>query len=450
MLFLHLFFALLSLPNNFATATPAQPRWLAFGDLRGHVESCGCDPLTDLGGLNRLHYFLQLEKKANSPFLLFNLGNNLDSKPHSLKNSTIIRLIDLLQPTASLLNVRELARLDFMKAKKPTARWLLSNRTTSNRWGAKIITTPHAVVLGYTYTAKMTKQVRRFDKKMAAQWRKLLQQHRGKHSYLLFAGTRQDLQAITASVNFNTIIASNTTAFTAAITHQEKLQPQRLRLSIGKRQVHMVPLAGQGVLRGGAMLTNAVEADFGKLLNKKKPASSSQKTPAPALEKLFTAKRVSWLDRNYADEHAAFWQAYQQAVRQKFAAHEQQRRKQLATTNFIGAAACQGCHLEQYQVWKNSAHAHAMQTLLTKKKAQNSECVACHSVGFNSGGYVSMAISPHLAGVQCENCHGARKAHILNPHRKTNTKTPFNCRQCHHPPHTAKFDQHAYWQRIKH
>ena len=444
------FFLLTLLISTSAIAAPSPQRWLAFGELRGHVESCGCDPRTDLGGLNRLHYFLQLEKKANSPFLLFNLGNNLSTPPHQLKDRTIVQFLAQLQPTAALLNRHELTRLALLQ-KHTTNHWLLSNHKANKHWWHKVVVTPNAVVLGYTYTPALAKVVQRFDTKMAGTWQKILRQQRSKHSYLLFSGSRQDLQAIVQAVKLDTIIVANTNADDAPITHQEKQQPQRLVVSVGQRQLYMVPLAGQGVLRGGAMLNNAVEPDLGKILGKgKKSFPKNKKGKAQSLEKFFRVTRVSWLDRAYADESAAFWQAYQRAVQQAFAAQEEQGRKQLAKSNFIGAAACMGCHQQQYQVWKNSAHAHAMLTLQNKDKAQDGECVACHSVGFGAGGYVSMRLSPHLAGVQCENCHGARKAHILNPKHKVGVKTAFTCRKCHHPPHTADFNQDAYWQKIKH
>lgn len=445
------FFLPFLLVGTGALAKPASQAWLAFGDLRGHVESCGCDPRTDLGGLNRLHYFLQLEKRANSPFLLFNLGNNLNHPPHHLKDDTIVQFIARLQPTAALLNRHELTRLDLLRRQKTTAPWLLSNHKANKHWWRKVITTPDAVVLGYTYTPALAQRVRRFDQQMAGAWQKIIRQQPAKHSYLLFSSSQQDLQAIVRAVRFDTIIAANTNADDAPITHREKQQPHRLVLSAGARKIHMVPLAGQGVLRGGTMLTNAVSADWSKTFGKDKKNFSENKNNAPpSLAELFQVTRVSWLDRAYADESAAFWQAYQRAVEQDFVAQEERGRKRLAATDFIGAAACQGCHQQQYQVWKNSAHAQAMLTLQNKKKAQDRECVACHSVGFEAGGYVSLRLSPHLAGVQCENCHGARKAHILAPKRNAGAKTTFTCRKCHHPPHTAEFDQAAYWQKIKH
>ena len=33
--------------------------WVAYGDIRGHIEPCGCDPQTDLGGVLRLSNLLQ-------------------------------------------------------------------------------------------------------------------------------------------------------------------------------------------------------------------------------------------------------------------------------------------------------------------------------------------------------------------------------------------------------
>ena len=54
--------------------------WLAYGDLRGHIESCGCDPKTDLGGLARLSLFLQRERSQFSDIIVFDLGNNFSLK----------------------------------------------------------------------------------------------------------------------------------------------------------------------------------------------------------------------------------------------------------------------------------------------------------------------------------------------------------------------------------
>lgn len=422
------------------TQAGAETKWLAFGDIRGHLESCGCDPLTDLGGLNRLAWFLELEKKVNSPFLLFNLGNNLTTD--DLKNKYILQFTDLVQPVASLLNVLEIKKIDLIRTKNSKGNYLLSNKKSSLPGNYhEVIVTPTAVIMGYVYRAEVKHAVTRFNPRLAKKWRAILRKRAQKRSYLLFAGEIKELQSITSVLDFSEIIISNPATFDAAITHKEKAQPQLLAVQAGKRKVYMTPLAGQGVLRGGEMMLTTVEPDLGKLLQPKKQQSISL---------LPTGKKVSWLDRSYEHTQSPLWQAYQREVEAEFKAREKEAAKMLAHSDFVGAAICQGCHLQAHKVWQNSKHATAMQTLITREKQKNSECVSCHSVGFGTGGFVSMQHSPHLANVQCENCHGARKNHILNPQKSKKTKTTFTCVSCHHPPHSPQFDQNKYWQQIKH
>lgn len=72
-----------------------------------------------------------------------------------------------------------------------------------------------------------------------------------------------------------------------------------------------------------------------------------------------------------------------------------------------GRDGCRKCHLKQYRSWEATAHATAHEKL-TGADASNAECLACHNTGMGKpGGFVSMAETPKLAGVQCEACHGA-------------------------------------------
>lgn len=428
----------------------APSRWLAFGDIRGHIESCGCDPLTDLGGLNRLEHFLHLEGKVNQPFLLFNLGNNLTtSATPNWRDRFIMEFIASLQPTASLVNILELRRAEFLQGGKGFSKisknYLLSNKKDGQlSWVQSVIVQQRAVIIGYVNDATVSDYLRPFDKKMANRWRILLKKHSTRDSYLLFSGRVAELQKIAKEVNFTTIIVANTNDFSVPITQREKEQPQRLQLSVNQRIVFMTPLAGQGVLRGGQMMINEVEADFARLLQGKSSPTRSTK-----LGDFLPSKQVSWLDRSYQQQDSPLWHAYLQRVEQEFADSEQKALSKLADSDYLGAATCQGCHAEAYKVWHNSKHAQAMKTLTIKKRAKNPSCVSCHSVAFGKGGFISMQHSPHFAGVQCENCHGPRKEHVLNPQQKT-TKVTGNCTTCHHPPHTANFDRAHYWQQIKH
>ncbi len=48
--------------------------------------------------------------------------------------------------------------------------------------------------------------------------------------------------------------------------------------------------------------------------------------------------------------------------------------------------------------------------------AFDAECVTCHTTGFEyNSGWQSPAETPHLAGNQCENCHGPGSKHAAEP-----------------------------------
>lgn len=428
------FFTLIAcLVSSITFAANKQPRWLAFGDIRGHVESCGCDPATDLGGISRLHYFLTLEKQANFPFLLFNLGNNFAAS--TVKNTAISAMLAQLQMTAALLNERELLSPTLM------GDYLLSNaKKYKNRRIRKYVSTDIALVFGYLFNKRVATRVRKFDDKLFKEWQDILDKHRNKQVYLLYSGSLAHLKALLTQaalrkISFDQVLMSNHAPFGTAPTHKEKNAPHLLTHEIGEHLVHMTPIAAQGVLRGGEMMHNEAS-----LLFRKKRRTVD----------LF-GKRVTWLSNRYNDQSAKFWQDYIQAKKKEFKRQEQEAVKNLSNSKFIGALACKACHVKEYLVWEKSKHPHAMQTLENKNRHLNADCVVCHSVGFGSGGYVSKKFTNHLAGVQCENCHGAGLEHIKSGGK---TKTPhgkgFNCVSCHHPPHTAEFDQHAYWQKIKH
>ena len=123
----------------------------------------------------------------------------------------------------------------------------------------------------------------------------------------------------------------------------------------------------------------------------------------------------------------------------------------LANSRFVGAETCAGCHQEAYDVWKASGHAHAMATLERKSQQFDNECVTCHVVAFEKGGFQSLATTPQLANVQCEACHGPGKDHITKPAKGFGLMaTPAACMDCHTQPNSPDFNFDTYWPKIKH
>ena len=119
---------------------------------------------------------------------------------------------------------------------------------------------------------------------------------------------------------------------------------------------------------------------------------------------------------------------------------------------FAGSASCRECHEDAMAVWKASGHAHALKTLEKGNRNFDPECVVCHVVGLkHTGGYRSIAGTPQLAGVGCEQCHGPGKAHGAAPLKIKMPKAgPKTCERCHDPDHDPKFDFKTYWPKIKH
>jgi len=118
---------------------------------------------------------------------------------------------------------------------------------------------------------------------------------------------------------------------------------------------------------------------------------------------------------------------------------------------YVGAEACKTCHTADYALWSSSMHAHAMQTLVTKKADFNSECVGCHVVGYKKrGGFADNATTPNLANVQCEACHGPGARHVENPGVPYGKAGKPSCMPCHNHENSPSFDFDTYWPRIRH
>src|SRR5262249_31328149 len=83
------------------------------------------------------------------------------------------------------------------------------------------------------------------------------------------------------------------------------------------------------------------------------------------------------------------------------------------TLNYLGAAACAECHEDTVAEWAEPPHAHALDSLKRVGQLNNSQCLPCHTVGFGTPlGFRSDVTTPHLSGVQCENCHGPAANHV--------------------------------------
>ncbi len=152
----------------------------------------------------------------------------------------------------------------------------------------------------------------------------------------------------------------------------------------------------------------------------------------------------------------AWYTAYNDEVKQDYLKRVEIRKQlESGASEYAGEEKCKTCHAAEHKKWFDSQHAIAYEELEGVNKAFDPACIVCHTVGFGKpGGFVDMSLTPHLLNVQCENCHGAAKAHAESKGVKpvTNHDWPKEkiCGQCHVQKHSPSFSIEKYWPKIAH
>ena len=95
--------------------------------------------------------------------------------------------------------------------------------------------------------------------------------------------------------------------------------------------------------------------------------------------------------------------------------------------DYVGSAACQGCHPNEFATWEKSPHGHSLDSLAAKGKTNDADCLQCHTTAFDlAGGFPKAAAADpkshaDLARVGCESCHGPGGAHVGKDAKKRGT-----------------------------
>jgi hypothetical protein len=151
---------------------------------------------------------------------------------------------------------------------------------------------------------------------------------------------------------------------------------------------------------------------------------------------------------------------------------------------FVGSAKCAECHESEFDVWKDSPHAHATESLVHPNERSeiprhfDPECLSCHVTGWNPqkffpyvSGYLDLERSALLHGSGCENCHGPGSAHVaaesgdvqadnaLLKQLRASMRLPLSraeqkCMECHDLDNSPDFHTEGaflrYWEQIEH
>ena len=480
---------------SFAAPLQADPAysWLAYGDFRGQFEPCGCDPRTDLGGIQRLASFIQRERALDSSISVLDLGNNI-SPPHppgmnyaprkedpddtqDIKDRHILESMVRMNPVAMLPGKYEIAREKWMSAEIKALisdgraggpfPWVISNLQDNSgpewlRASAKpFIRTTNMVVFGFTWDKSIASSLLAANSIRGKKRLSILAgnpEFIGLHKILLFNGPDDQLKSIIKLRLFDEIIANNNAPDSMKPDLPDRKNEGRvlIRIREGKTRVMQTQLGGQGVLRGGRALQVKAPSLESIMSGTAKDRVTTDATNISISRVI--GSRISWLERDVLNPEVwpAFFKAYEESLRKSSARRAHSRLADLSATPFAGSQACKGCHSSAYDAWIKSKHSTAFSVLVEKGKNHDSECVSCHVLAATEkGGFVSQEDSPSFMNVQCENCHGPRKEHAQNPSIKpawipSGRKFDSICTQCHHPPHSPEFNYKEYWHKIAH
>jgi hypothetical protein len=437
-----LFFPNLSLAEN--------PLLIFSGDLRGEIQPCGCAEEGDMGGLPRRLTFFKQQSQYTDLFYL-DLGNNFPepSGQGDLKIQLIQSALKMLRPQAVMVGPNEwqngLHMLDpeipYLLSNQSLKLPFLTSKTISQTSGQTISISGYLSPELVYFNQNEQPQILPVNPELIARWKVEFEGKKAAFRILLFRGNVLELQQFEESALFDLIVAGSA-------NDDELKQVMKMRTSSGV--FPMIPTKGQGLLSG--KLSAA-----GKLI-----PTNNETVPA-GLE-------LTWLRSSFEDapELAETFRNYDDAVKELFFSNLDRMEKQLLESPFLGNEVCAGCHVEIVSIWKKSRHAHAFATLEKKGKHFDPECLACHVVGlkpwkapqnasaadrkFEGGtGFLSLQTTPHLKNVQCENCHGPARAHLLNNKIKPANNDPkMICATCHQGSHSPVFNFETYWPKIKH
>jgi len=101
---------------------------------------------------------------------------------------------------------------------------------------------------------------------------------------------------------------------------------------------------------------------------------------------------------------------------------------------YVGNEKCSPCHSDIHKSWKDTRHAKAIDSLKKTGQEGLAACVKCHVTAYEKdGGFIDYELTPEMASVQCEVCHGPGGKHISNPMGEKVTREPGEnlCRECH-------------------
>ncbi len=427
--------------------SPSKLTLVYSGNLDGELEPCGCTLETDYGGILRRGQMVKQLRQQYPDLLLISSGGLLDplttqeqteqQAPDPIKNRHIISGLEQLDYDALGVQWQDLA-LGTDLLTDSTLPFTVSNWRDEGFPSQQILQSEQGPQVFFSQWLDPTESPYRemqASSPISDQLSTLSQQLTAadEAGMLTIIGSSLSLQQARQQLAANQVSLQQVDILLIGSAYEQFSEPRELTTDSHRTLVLQPGSRGQrlGVLH----LSLAADQGIGDWQHQvlELPAS------VPDDEAL-----APWYD----SYNAALLEAYMADVARKKASQQ-------GDSAFVGAATCSSCHQQQHQSWNHSAHARAFEVLEAVNKAFDPHCVTCHSVGFQQpGGFLDKQSTPELAGVQCENCHGAGREHVKSGGAAATAKQGLSkaavCSQCHVQDHSPKFNVQDYWPKIAH
>jgi len=403
------------------------------GNLDGELEPCGCSEEGNLGGIKRRATVLSGLREKNPQLIVLSSGGLLssDGPGDRLKGEYILKGFAKLNYDGIGVQWRDLVYGAEFAFKEPLP-WVISNWKNRDVTESRIIKRSGLQVAFFNWLNPEDSPMR---------------QMQGKHSMVDSSPVRLQTALDKAKNNGElTVLATSMKA--AQVKNLVDLDLVDILFVQAAYEVYGEPhLEGKTlVIQPGSrgMRLGQLDLVIRKEQSRSRVAGWTH-TVIPMPESIKDAPEfLAWYDEYNARVKAEYLRSV-----------ETRKAQQEGKSPYTGEEVCGSCHVAQHKTWSESKHAIAFESLENVNKAYDPECIKCHTVGFEKpGGYIDMEVTDHLAGVQCESCHGAGRDHVESGGTKLlpNVKWPREkiCGQCHVQKHSPSFRINQYWPKIKH
>jgi len=359
------------------------------GSINGELEPCGCSPKTDFGGLARLSGYLAAHRHELSPYILLDAGNftDKDTPQGRLKLEAVLKSYAMMKYDA----------VAFMNNEKGFSPGFLA-----------LFMKDHGV------------------------------------------------RAVSDTLPVNQSILIDREGFKVNISADpEGHRKDAVNVLLADRPVSAARLIkGWDVIitASGDILDEPLKQD-GTVIVSGYPRGKKTGILTLTVTGEGSAENIShrWLSLGSDVEEDANVRAVITEYDAKVAGLLKESAKPQAGDTYLGVARCAECHQPYEESWKKTRHASAFESLVAAGKANDPECIMCHSVGFGEkGGFFTLETTPELANVQCEECHGPDREHIEDFSRPMRPVTEKVCLKCHTRENSPDFDFPVYLKKIIH